>query len=153
MSINISKLTAVIGSKSDYLPRTLKQARDDFIARAMQTAAALRKGEVRPYHPAPMARQQMRTKLFCVKIGYGGNNAYMPNPLHKASQLLKYRSAQQAASEIEAVIIPAAKAGDFDKGLRSVLQQHKKLAEQRATVIAARTSEYSDATTTKQAAS
>jgi hypothetical protein len=136
MTVIFARLNAVIGSKSDYLPKTLEQARADFISRAKKTVIALRDGQVRPYHPAPMARQQKRTKLFCVKIGYGGNNAYMPNSLHKASQLLKYPSAEQAASDIETVIIPAAEAGEFDEGLQAVLEQHKKLAERRRTSVA-----------------
>ena len=55
----------------------------------------------------------------------------MPNPVHKASQVLKYDTAEQAASDIEAIIIPAAEAGEFDEGLRQVLEQHQRLAELR----------------------
>jgi hypothetical protein len=136
-NVNIERLISKIGSKNDYLPRTLGEARADFIRRAKETVVDLREGKVRPYHPARMARQQKKTKLFCVKIGYGGNNAYMPNPVHKASQVLKYGTAEEAASDIETIIIPAAKAGRFDEGLETILEQHKKLAEQRRAVMAA----------------
>jgi hypothetical protein len=133
----IIKLRERAGSKNDYRPKTLEEVRDDFIRRAKETVVALREKKVRPYHPAPMARQQTKTQMYCVKIGYGGNNAYMPNPVHKTSQVLKYSSAEEAASDIETIIIQAAKAGEFDDGLKTVLEQHKRLAKRRMEVMSA----------------
>jgi len=98
---------------------------------------ALREGEVRPYHPAPMARQQKKTKKFCIKIGYGNNNAYMANSVHKASQVLRYDTANEAVAAFETVIIPSAKAGEFDVSLKSTLDAHKERSEDRKAVTAA----------------
>lgn len=132
-----SKIKQNIGSKADYIPKTLGQAREDFICRAKASVVALREDKVRPYHPAPMVRQQKKTRMYCVKIGYGGNNAYMPNPVHKASQVLKYATAGEAASDIESIIIRAAETGQFDDGLSAVLEQHRKLAKHRKAVMSA----------------
>lgn len=135
-------LRAAAGSKSDYLPMTLDDAREDFIRRANETAVALKDGEVRPYHPAPMARQQKNTRKFCVKLGYGDNNAYFVNSVLKASQVLKYETAEEAASVIESLIIPVAEAGGFDDGLGATLEKHQKLAEARKAVEAANRSAF-----------
>lgn len=133
----LATLCAKVGSKSDYLPRTLDEARADFIGRAKETVVVLREGKVRPYHPAPMAKQQKITKMFCVKIGYGGNNAYMANSIHKASQVLKYDTAEEAASAIEATIIPLAESHTFDEALEATLMEHKERSEHRRMVAEA----------------
>lgn len=132
----LDTLRTHVGSKSDYLPRTLAEARADLVQRAQATIGALRDGKVRPYHPAPMAKQQRKTEQFCVKIGYGGNNAYLANTAHKASQVLKYDTANEAASDIENLIIPAAEAGEFDDGLMATLEKHRELADNRKKKIA-----------------
>jgi len=129
-------LRAAAGSKSDYLPMTLDDARADFIRRAKETAVALKGGEVRPYHPAPIARQQKKTRMFCVKLGYGDNNAYFANSVLKASQVLKYETAEKAASVIESLIIPVAEAGGFDDGLGATLEKHRELASNRKAIEA-----------------
>gem|GEM_PF-6284257 len=86
---------------------------------------------MRPYHPASIAKQQTKTKMFCVKFGYGDNNAYFANSVLKASQVLKYETAEEAALDIENLIIPLAEAGAFDDGLKATLEQHRKLAGKR----------------------
>ena len=129
-------LQAFVGSTSDYPPKTLDEARNDLLRRAKETVTALRKGDVRPYHPAPMARQQRNTKKFCVKIGYGGNNAYMANPVHKASQALKFDTAEEAASVLEDLIVPLVKSGEFDASLNTTLEAHKARAEARIAAAA-----------------
>ena len=128
---NIASLRKRASTKADYLPKTLKEARADFIHRAKETVAKLRDGEVKPYKPAPMAKQQTKTKLFCVKIGYGNNNAYLANTLHTASQVLKYETAQEAADDLENIIIPMAMDEVFDENLAAALADHKERARAR----------------------
>lgn len=126
-----SQLRASVGSKNDYLPKTLDEARSNFIQRAQATADLLKAGAVRAYHPAPMAKQQRKTQLYCVKIGYGGNNAYVANTVHKASQVLKYESAEDAAAALETFIVPMAEQGAFDEGLQQTLEAHQARAKAR----------------------
>jgi len=127
----LDELRTKVGSKSDYLPMTVDEARKNLIDRARTSIAKLRAGEVRPYHPASIAKQQTKTKMFCVKFGYGDNNAYFANSVLKASQVLKYETAEEAALDIENLIIPLAEAGAFDDGLKATLEQHRKLAGKR----------------------
>ena len=134
VSETVEALKSAIGSKVDYVPRTLDEARQDLIERAQETALALRAEKVRPYHPAPMAMQQKKTGLFCVKIGYGKNNAYMANAVHSAGQLLRYNTADQAASALEDLIMPLVEAGEFDTSLGNCLASHKDRAKQRVMV-------------------
>ncbi len=141
----IDKFKDNIGSKSDYLPKTLNEARKDFIHRAKTTVVLLRDGQVRPYHPAPMAKQQKMAKSFCVKIGYGNNNAYFANNVLIASQVLKYKTAIEAASCIEELIIPLAEDGAFDDGLKDTLEGHKKRAEARKKTEACNREAFSNA--------
>lgn len=126
-----SQLRSNVGSKNDYLPKTLDEARSNFILRAEATADALKAGKVSPHDPAPMVKQQRKTKQYCVKIGYGGNNAYMANSVHSASQVLKYETAEDAATALEKLIVPMALQGEFDDGLRETLEAHQKRAEAR----------------------
>lgn len=127
----LDELRAKVGSKSDYRQMSLDEARQNLIERAHTSIAKLRAGEVRPYHPAPIAKQQTKTELFCVKFGYGDNNAYFANNVLKASQVLKYETAEEAACDIESLIIPLAEAGAFDEGLKATLEKHRELADAR----------------------
>lgn len=138
----IDELRVKVGSKSDYLPKTVDEARQNLIERAHTSVAKLRAGEVRPYHPAPIAKQQKKTQMFCVKFGYGDNNAYFANSVLKASQVLKYETAEEAASDIENLIIPLAKAGDFDDGLKATLEKHRRLADKRKKKVATNRAAY-----------
>jgi hypothetical protein len=115
----------MVGSRADYLPKTVKQARKQLVVRATETADLLKQGSVKPGQRAPMATKQRKSKLYCVKIGYGKNNAYVPNDLHKGNELIKYEDATVAASELENVIIPMAKAGAFDAGLEARLSEYR----------------------------
>jgi hypothetical protein len=135
----LDALSKKAGGKSDYVPKTLDEARENFIQRAEQSILELREGQVRPYHPAPMVKQQKKAKTFCVKIGYGNNNAYLANAVHSASQVLRYKTAEEAAVDIETFIIPSAEAGTFDESLSASLEKHRALAmRRRATIVANR---------------
>ena len=127
----LDKLRERVATNTDYVPVSVDDARESIVNRGQKTVELLRAGKVRPYHPAPMARQLRKTEKICVKLGYGDNNAYLPNSVHTASQVLKYDTAEEAAHDIETIIIPLAQAGEFDASLSKVLENHKAASKRR----------------------